>query len=77
MKLFFAVGLPEPPSDVQVEFLSPGQLLISWRPVESQPKPPSRAAIQSYLIYADGRNIAQVPSATGNFDFLNITGPPM
>lgn len=60
------VGLPDPPNNVQVE-LGPqsGTLLVSWTPVTSQPLPPSRAAVHSYLIYADGRNIAQVPSANG------------
>ncbi|VDK57691.1 unnamed protein product [Gongylonema pulchrum] len=45
----------------------PGTLLVSWTPVSTQPLPPSRAAVHSYLVYADGRNIAQVPSASGLF----------
>ena len=66
LKSLFLVGLPDPPSQVQVEVgPQPGTLLISWRPVTTQPKPPSRAAVHSYLVFADGRNIAQVPSATG------------
>lgn len=66
----FLVGLPDPPSNVQVEIgPQPGTLLVSWKPVVSQPRPPSRAAIHSYLVFADGRNIAQVPSATGFFFF--------
>uniref|UniRef100_A0A0N5B534 Fibronectin type-III domain-containing protein n=1 Tax=Strongyloides papillosus TaxID=174720 RepID=A0A0N5B534_STREA len=58
------IGLPDPPSNVQLE-LGPqaGSLLLSWIPVTTQPKPPSRAAVHSYLIYGDGKNIAQVPSA--------------
>lgn len=60
------VGLPDPPTNVQAENgPQAGTLLISWTPVTNQPKPPSRAAVHSYLIYADGKNIAQVPSATG------------
>uniref|UniRef100_A0A915EQV7 RIMS-binding protein 2 n=1 Tax=Ditylenchus dipsaci TaxID=166011 RepID=A0A915EQV7_9BILA len=60
------IGLPDPPQNVQVEVgPQPGTLLISWKPVTNQPRPPSRAAIHSYLIFADGKNIAQCPSATG------------
>uniref|UniRef100_A0A183URU0 RIMS binding protein 2 n=1 Tax=Toxocara canis TaxID=6265 RepID=A0A183URU0_TOXCA len=62
------IGLPDPPANVQVEMgPQPGTLLVSWTPVASQPLPPSRAAVHSYLVYADGRNIAQVPNATGSF----------
>ncbi|EPB77450.1 hypothetical protein ANCCEY_03433 [Ancylostoma ceylanicum] len=58
-------GLPDPPTNVQAENgPQAGTLLVSWTPVTNQPKPPSRAAVHSYLIYADGKNIAQVPSAT-------------
>uniref|UniRef100_A0A0N5AA88 Fibronectin type-III domain-containing protein n=1 Tax=Syphacia muris TaxID=451379 RepID=A0A0N5AA88_9BILA len=60
------IGLPDAPGNVQVEIgPQPGTLLVSWCPVKSQPLPPSRAAVHSYLIYADGRNIAQVPGANG------------
>ncbi|VDN50435.1 unnamed protein product [Dracunculus medinensis] len=60
------IGLPDPPTNVQVEIgPQPGTLLVSWTPVITQPLPPSRAAIHSYLVYADGRNIAQVPNADG------------
>ena len=60
------VGVPDVPADVQVEpGPQPGTLLVSWRPVSTQPRAPSRAAVHSYLVFADGRNIAQVPSATG------------
>ncbi|CEF67982.1 SH3 domain and Fibronectin, type III domain and Variant SH3 domain and Immunoglobulin-like fold domain-containing protein [Strongyloides ratti] len=67
------IGLPDPPSNVQLE-LGPqaGSLLLSWTPVTSQPKPPSRAAVYSYLIYGDGKNIAQVPSAEADHILLNI-----
>lgn len=65
---YLSVGLPDPPSHVQVEIgPQPGTLLVSWQPVANQPKPPSRAAVLSYLIYADGKNIAQVPQSTGSF----------
>jgi hypothetical protein len=40
--------------------------------VTTQPKPPSRAAVQSYLIFADGRNIAQVPSSTADHILLRL-----
>ncbi|VDO40597.1 unnamed protein product [Brugia timori] len=67
------IGLPDPPSNVQVEMgPQPGTLLVSWTPVTNQPLPPSRAAVHSYLVYADGRNIAQVPSVNGkhvNFNY--------
>ena len=65
---FFPVGLPNAPRKVQVETgPQPGTLLVSWSPVTTQPLPPSRAAVHSYLIYADGRNIAQVPDANCMF----------
>ena len=64
--VILSVGLPDPPINVQVEHgPQPGHLLVSWTPVCSQPKPPSRAAVSGYLVYADGKNIAQVPSETG------------
>ncbi|VDP25333.1 unnamed protein product, partial [Onchocerca flexuosa] len=67
------IGLPDPPSNVQVEMgPQPGTLLVSWTPVTSQPLPPSRAAVHSYLVYADGRNIAQVPSVNGKFTNIYI-----
>lgn len=67
------IGLPDPPSNVQVE-IGPqqGTLLVSWYPVTTQPKSPSRAAIHSYLVYADGRNIAQVPSPTADHVVLRL-----
>ncbi|VDO93190.1 unnamed protein product [Heligmosomoides polygyrus] len=67
------VGLPDPPTNVQAENgPQAGTLLISWTPVTNQPKPPSRAAVHSYLIYADGKNIAQVPSATADHVLLRL-----
>jgi hypothetical protein len=42
-----------------------GTLLVTWKPVDSQPKPPSRAAVAAYLIYADGRKITEIASPTG------------
>ncbi|KAH7700439.1 hypothetical protein AAVH_32441, partial [Aphelenchoides avenae] len=67
------IGLPDPPTNVQVEVgPQPGTLLVSWKPVSNQPRPPSRAAIHSYLIYADGRNIAQVPAATADHVLLRL-----
>uniref|UniRef100_A0A0N5A5C3 RIMS-binding protein 2 n=1 Tax=Parastrongyloides trichosuri TaxID=131310 RepID=A0A0N5A5C3_PARTI len=67
------IGLPDPPGNVQLE-LGPqaGSLLLSWTPVTTQPKPPSRAAVHSYLIYGDGKNIAQVPTAEADHILLNI-----
>ncbi|KAL3090299.1 hypothetical protein niasHS_006751 [Heterodera schachtii] len=67
------IGLPDPPSNVQVEQgPQPNTLLVTWRPVTSQPRPPSRASVHSYLIYADGRNIAQVPSSTADHVLLRL-----
>ncbi|KAI6176928.1 hypothetical protein M3Y97_00851700 [Aphelenchoides bicaudatus] len=71
--VYQAIGLPDPPNNVQVEIgPQPGTLLISWKPVQNQPKPPSRAAVQSYLIFADGRNIAAVPSPTADHILLRL-----
>ncbi|KAK0421269.1 hypothetical protein QR680_015148 [Steinernema hermaphroditum] len=68
------IGLPEPPKNVQVEAgPQPGTLLVSWTPVTSQPLPPSRAAVHSYLVFADGRNIAQVPSANADHVLLRLS----
>ncbi|EFP02564.1 CRE-TAG-168 protein [Caenorhabditis remanei] len=68
------IGLPDPPTHVQVEIgPQPGTLLVSWQPVINQPKPPSRAAVHSYLIYADGKNIAQVPQATADHVVLRLS----
>ncbi|MCP9258838.1 Peripheral-type benzodiazepine receptor-associated protein 1 [Dirofilaria immitis] len=68
------IGLPDPPSNVQVEIgPQPGTLLVSWTPVTSQPLPPSRAAVHSYLVYADGRNIAQVPSVNADHVLLRLS----
>ncbi|TKR67394.1 hypothetical protein L596_023554 [Steinernema carpocapsae] len=68
------IGLPEPPKNVQVEAgPQPGTLLVSWTPVSSQPLPPSRAAVHSYLVFADGRNIAQVPSANADHVLLRLS----
>ncbi|CAI4230555.1 unnamed protein product [Auanema sp. JU1783] len=67
------IGLPDPPTNVQVEHgPQPGHLLISWTPITNQPKPPSRAAVAAYLIYADGKNIAQVPSDTADHVVLRL-----
>lgn len=67
------IGLPDPPSHVQVEVgPQPGTLLVSWQPVGNQPKPPSRAAVHSYLVYADGKNIAQVPNASADHVLLRL-----
>lgn len=68
IKYFFLVGLPDPPSKVQAEFgPQPGTLLISWKPVTNQPKPPSRAAVESYIVFGDGQSIAQISPGTGLF----------
>lgn len=67
------IGLPDPPADVQAEpGPQPGTLLLSWRPNSAQPRPPSRAAVHSYLIYADGRCIAQVPGSTADHVLLRL-----
>ncbi|KAK6743398.1 hypothetical protein RB195_010574 [Necator americanus] len=67
------IGLPDPPTNVQAENgPQAGTLLVSWTAVTNQPKPPSRAAVHSYLIYADGKNIAQVPSATADHVLLRL-----
>ncbi|KAF7636359.1 hypothetical protein Mgra_00004140 [Meloidogyne graminicola] len=68
------IGLPQPPLDVRVENgPQPGTLLISWKPNSSQPKPPSRAAVHSYLVYADGRCIAEVPGPTADHVLLRLS----
>ena len=61
-----AVGLPDPPACVQCEpGPQDGTLLISWQPVTTQPKPPSRAAVAGYLVYADGKKVLCVVARVG------------
>ena len=50
-----------------------GTLLITWTPVTSQPKPPSRAAVSGYLVYADGRKVAEVNTPTGDHVLLRLS----
>lgn len=38
-----------------------------------KPKPPSRAAVHSYLVYADGRCIAEVPGPTADHVLLRLS----
>uniref|UniRef100_A0AC35TQ54 Fibronectin type-III domain-containing protein n=1 Tax=Rhabditophanes sp. KR3021 TaxID=114890 RepID=A0AC35TQ54_9BILA len=67
------IGLPDPPSKVALELgPQPGYILLSWTPVTNQPKPPSRAAVHSYLVYADGKNIAEVITPNADHILLNI-----
>jgi len=67
------VGQPDPPSSVQVEVgPQPESLLVTWKPVLTQPKPPSRAAIDGYFVLGDGKIIAQVPSAAGELELETI-----
>uniref|UniRef100_A0A915LD35 SH3 domain-containing protein n=1 Tax=Meloidogyne javanica TaxID=6303 RepID=A0A915LD35_MELJA len=77
-----SVGLPDPPLEVRAENgPQPGTLLVSWKPNSSQPRPPSRAAVQSYLVYADGRCIAEIPGSTADHVLLRLSDfaddPPM
>uniref|UniRef100_A0A914KR06 RIMS-binding protein 2 n=1 Tax=Meloidogyne incognita TaxID=6306 RepID=A0A914KR06_MELIC len=76
------IGLPDPPLEVRAENgPQPGTLLVSWKPNSSQPRPPSRAAVQSYLVYADGRCIAEIPGSTADHVLLRLSDfaddPPM
>ncbi|OUC46735.1 hypothetical protein D917_07496 [Trichinella nativa] len=66
-----SVGLPDAPTNVQCEFgPQDGTLLVTWQPVTTQPKPPSRAAIAGYLVYADGKKISEVDTPTGDHVLL-------
>lgn len=66
MSNLFPVGLPDAPANVNCD-VGPqdGTLLITWNPVTNQPKPPSRAAVSGYLVYADGKKIKEVETPTG------------
>lgn len=39
----------------------------------TQPKPPSRAAISGYLVYADGKKLTEVDSPTGDHVLLRCS----
>jgi hypothetical protein len=41
--------------------------------VTTQPKPPSRAAVSGYLVYADGRKVTEVNTATGDHVLLRLS----
>ncbi|KRX77963.1 Peripheral-type benzodiazepine receptor-associated protein 1 [Trichinella sp. T6] len=71
MDLIDIIGLPDAPTNVQCEFgPQDGTLLVTWQPVTTQPKPPSRAAIAGYLVYADGKKISEVDTPTGDHVLL-------
>lgn len=38
----------------------------------TQPKPPSRAAVAGYLVYADGRKVCEVDSPSGDHAVLRL-----
>ncbi|XP_003381992.1 putative variant SH3 domain protein [Trichinella spiralis] len=70
-KTLSKIGLPDAPTNVQCEFgPQDGTLLVTWQPVTTQPKPPSRAAIAGYLVYADGKKISEVDTPTGDHVLL-------
>lgn len=50
-----------------------GTLLVTWDPVTNQPRPPSRAAVAGYLIYADGKRIMELGSPTGDHVVLRLS----
>ncbi|KHJ43952.1 variant SH3 domain protein [Trichuris suis] len=70
-KTLSKIGLPDAPNNVQCE-IGPqdGTLLVTWQPVMNQPKPPSRAAVSGYLVYADGRKVGEVNTPTGDHALL-------
>lgn len=68
-------GLPDPPSEVQVESgPQDGTLLVTWLPVTTTLSDPSnRGHITGYAVYADGKKVSDIDSPTGKFcHFLKI-----
>jgi RIMS-binding protein 2 len=61
------VGLPDPPSEVQVEAgPQDGTLLVTWLPVTTTLSDPSnRGHITGYAVYADGKKVSDIDSPTG------------
>lgn len=61
------VGLPDPPSEVQVESgPQDGTLLVTWLPVTTHATDPSnRGHITGYAVYADGKKVSDIDSPTG------------
>lgn len=65
--LIIFVGLPDPPSEVQVEAgPQDGTLLVTWLPVTTTLSDPSnRGHITGYAVYADGKKVSDIDSPTG------------
>lgn len=61
------IGLPDPPSEVQVESgPQDGTLLVTWLPVTTTLSDPSnRGHITGYAVYADGKKVSDIDSPTG------------
>lgn len=69
--ILISVGLPDPPTGVQVELgPQPGTLLVSWQPVTNQPKPPSRFDVLIISHYFDSR--ANISYSHKSHTALNI-----
>ena len=62
MKSF--VGMPDPPSEIQVE-VGPqdGTLLVTWIPVTAESA--NGAPVTGYAVYADGKKVTDIDSPTG------------
>lgn len=57
-------GMPDPPSEIQVE-VGPqdGTLLVTWIPVSAEST--NGAPVTGYAVYADGKKVTDIDSPTG------------
>ncbi|XP_060532977.1 RIMS-binding protein 2 isoform X3 [Cylas formicarius] len=65
-------GLPDPPSDIQVEpGPQDGTLLVTWHPITTPHHPGS--SITGYAVFADGKKVTDVDSPTGDHALIDIS----
>lgn len=65
-------GLPDPPSDIQVEpGPQDGTLLVTWHPVQTQHHVGS--SVTGYAVFADGKKVTDVDSPTGDHALIDIS----
>ncbi len=71
--VYFCLGLPEPPLDIQVEpGPQDGTLLVTWLPVTINNRGTSNGApVTGYAVYAGERKISEIDSPTGIYAYIS------
>ncbi|XP_017774492.1 PREDICTED: uncharacterized protein LOC108561183 isoform X4 [Nicrophorus vespilloides] len=65
-------GLPDPPSEIQLEpGPQDGTLLVTWHPVLT-PHAHAGSTITGYAVFADGKKVTDVDSPTGDHALIDI-----